>query len=305
MATTYGAPGVYIEEVPSGSMPIEGVGTAVAAFVGFTQTYNPEAGDVRDPGGVRPQLVTSWDQYERVYGGHSPGAMLPYAVQGFFANGGSTCFIVRLPRSDGSAPSTPHTVVPAAKRPGQESLRIEARDAVSRLEVAIDRPAAPEEGAEPPQEFTLRVMEAGKQREEYPGLTLGGGARAAEKVVNESSTRIRISAPAQTGVAVAERMPEAGLYRLQPGSAVAVQAGPKDVEGSESKRTGYRGLAIAEAVTMVAVPEPGHDRHRSRRQLRPGGLHRDAGAAGRLVRPGRYPHGDPRPAARPDRDDRS
>ncbi len=34
--STYLTPGVYIEEVPSGSKPIEGVGTSVAAFVGLT-----------------------------------------------------------------------------------------------------------------------------------------------------------------------------------------------------------------------------------------------------------------------------
>jgi phage tail sheath protein FI len=34
MATTYLTPGVYVEEVDRGSKPIEGVGTAVAAFVG-------------------------------------------------------------------------------------------------------------------------------------------------------------------------------------------------------------------------------------------------------------------------------
>ena len=32
---TYLSPGVYMEEVSSGSKPIEGVGTAVAAFVGL------------------------------------------------------------------------------------------------------------------------------------------------------------------------------------------------------------------------------------------------------------------------------
>ena len=31
----YLSPGVYVEEVDSGSRPIEGVGTAVAAFVGL------------------------------------------------------------------------------------------------------------------------------------------------------------------------------------------------------------------------------------------------------------------------------
>lgn len=32
---TYLSPGVYVEEVPSGSRPLEGVGTAIAAFVGL------------------------------------------------------------------------------------------------------------------------------------------------------------------------------------------------------------------------------------------------------------------------------
>jgi phage tail sheath protein FI len=32
---TYLSPGVYVEEVDSGSRPIEGVGTSIAAFVGF------------------------------------------------------------------------------------------------------------------------------------------------------------------------------------------------------------------------------------------------------------------------------
>ena len=34
---SYLSPGVYVEEVSSGSRPIEGVGTAVAAFVGFAR----------------------------------------------------------------------------------------------------------------------------------------------------------------------------------------------------------------------------------------------------------------------------
>ena len=36
---TYLSPGVYVEEVSSGSKPIEGVGTAVAAFVGLARRH--------------------------------------------------------------------------------------------------------------------------------------------------------------------------------------------------------------------------------------------------------------------------
>lgn len=32
---TYLSPGVYVEEVDSGSRPIEGVGTSIAAFIGL------------------------------------------------------------------------------------------------------------------------------------------------------------------------------------------------------------------------------------------------------------------------------
>src|SRR4051812_17563480 len=103
MAATYLTPGVYIEEQRSGSMPIAGVGTSVAAFVGFTEKYVPAEGDPKDPIGIKPQLVTNWPQYQRIYGGSSDGAMLPHAVKGFFDNGGTTCFIVRVPtrRPDG------------------------------------------------------------------------------------------------------------------------------------------------------------------------------------------------------------
>jgi hypothetical protein len=37
VGATYLSPGVYVEEVSSGSKPIEGVGTAVAAFVGLAE----------------------------------------------------------------------------------------------------------------------------------------------------------------------------------------------------------------------------------------------------------------------------
>src|SRR3954468_23938456 len=128
MAASYGAPGVYIEEQPSGSMPIEGVGTAVAAFVGFTERYDSEQGDPTDPAGVKPQLVTSWPQYERVYGGFVRGAMLPHAVRGFFENGGSKAYIGRIPGTSGENGDggRPTLTLPAADNPQTPSLRLSA-----------------------------------------------------------------------------------------------------------------------------------------------------------------------------------
>lgn len=89
----YLAPGVYLEEVPSGNKPIEGVSTSTAGVVGVTQ---------RGPVGM-PRLVTSFSEFQRVYGGlldHRvfTGGLdaLPYAAQGFFGNGGQRLYVSRI-----------------------------------------------------------------------------------------------------------------------------------------------------------------------------------------------------------------
>src|SRR3546814_11947435 len=80
----YLAPGVYIEEVSSGLRPIEGVSTSNAGFAG---------GTARGPMDVR--LVTSFPEFERLYGGviDTNISFLPFAVRGFFENGGRRAFV--------------------------------------------------------------------------------------------------------------------------------------------------------------------------------------------------------------------
>src|SRR5690242_14585827 len=80
---TYTAPGVYVEEVPSSQKVLSAAPTAVAAFVGFTATAPTD--DPNDPQGLAPRLVTSWTQFESLYGGFSEGCVLPLSVYGYFA----------------------------------------------------------------------------------------------------------------------------------------------------------------------------------------------------------------------------
>ncbi|MEJ3750450.1 phage tail sheath C-terminal domain-containing protein [Actinomycetes bacterium KLBMP 9797] len=259
VAASYGAPGVYIEEQPSGSMPIEGVGTAVAAFVGFTQKYVVDEGDPTDPDGVKPQLVTSWPQYERVYGGFVRGAMLPHAVRGFFENGGSACYVVRVPGGNGDgADGVPTLALPAAERPGVESLRLSALNPGGRVEVEVVPPAPPAEGqeGETRQEYTLRVYEDGALREEIGGLAFTGKSpRTLERTINERSTVLRVEVQPVPGVALSDRAPAPGRYTLEAPAPDPVTVTPADLEGSVSERTGYQGLAIADNVTIVAIPD--------------------------------------------------
>jgi uncharacterized protein len=264
MAASYGAPGVYIEEQPSGSMPIEGVGTAVAAFVGFTERYDREQGDPTDPAGVKPQLVTSWPQYERVYGGFVRGAVLPHAVRGFFENGGSAAYICRIPGTNGSdGAGKPTLTLPAADNPQTPSMQLSAVDPRANLEVEVVPPAPPaaaEGGGEPTGngggDYTLRVYEGGQLREELGGIQFSGrSAKAVEKTVNERSKFLRIEMQPVQGASLAERTPAAGRYTLEAPPVSTVSVTPADLVGNENDRTGYQGLAIAENVTMVAVPD--------------------------------------------------
>ncbi|WP_298685458.1 phage tail sheath C-terminal domain-containing protein [uncultured Methanomethylovorans sp.] len=67
--------------------------TSTVGFLGLTE---------RGPT-IPPKLVTSWTQFMRVYGGYAEDAYLPYAVEGFFGNGGKRCYIARVVhRKDGS-----------------------------------------------------------------------------------------------------------------------------------------------------------------------------------------------------------
>src|SRR3954447_22668993 len=83
---TYLAPGVFVEEIDSGSRPIEGAGTAVAAFVGLA-----EAGPFNTP-----TLVSSWTQFTANYGGFVEGSYLAQSVYAYFQNGGGNCYVVRI-----------------------------------------------------------------------------------------------------------------------------------------------------------------------------------------------------------------
>src|SRR5437763_16343425 len=90
----YLSPGVYIQEMPSATRPIEGVGTAMSAFVGFAA-----AGSAN-----RTVLITNWSQYVNTFGGledggqgnpHVPGAYRSHAVYGYCLSGGGRCYVRR------------------------------------------------------------------------------------------------------------------------------------------------------------------------------------------------------------------
>jgi len=114
---TYTAPGVYVEEVPSGVRPIQAAGTSTAAFFG-----EAERGPVDSV-----TNIFNFTDFQTVYGGFlAGGRYLAHAVYHFFNNGGAACYVGfvgwhlgftrsgwrRANRSRGSCGTGPYASVP-------------------------------------------------------------------------------------------------------------------------------------------------------------------------------------------------
>lgn len=89
----YNRPGVFVNEslTQYSAGPAGVTGDAVACFVA---AYN------RGP--TQPTLVRSWQNYTNLYGDFSVanGSPLAYAVWSYFQNGGSACYVYRVPNTD-------------------------------------------------------------------------------------------------------------------------------------------------------------------------------------------------------------
>jgi len=99
----YTFPGVYVEESGSNPHPIAGVSTSTAAFIGIAGS-----------GPFAPTLIASWTEYQAAFGSSHGTGFLGHAVQGFFANGGTRCYILRVEE----------TVEPAVSLQALESLDV-------------------------------------------------------------------------------------------------------------------------------------------------------------------------------------
>jgi phage tail sheath protein FI len=127
----YLSPGVYVEEVPSAVKAIAGVGTSTPGFIGvIPDKIHLVAKDPATPGATKyvdfqspvpaktPKLITNWTQFTKLFGDlvgdetamattnanaaiNEDHRKLAHAVYGFFNNGGSRCFVVRIDNATG------------------------------------------------------------------------------------------------------------------------------------------------------------------------------------------------------------
>jgi len=241
---TYLSPGVYMEEVSSGSKPIEAVGTAVAAFVGFA-----EKGPLNEP-----MLVTNWTQFTSTFGDFIAGSYLAHAVYGYFLNGGGVAYVVRI--GGDSAPNgqpAGQAEIAAAGEAGRVVFTVRALPAASANDMTVEVVDA----SEPTDEtFKLVVKRGGSPVEEFDNVTARRGApNSVATVVRERSQLITVEETRGRGIAVPVKGVEVALAGVSAVPAVPTRVRATDYVGDSSDRTGFAGLEAVDEVTMLCVPD--------------------------------------------------
>lgn len=235
----YLSPGVYVEEVSSGSQPIEGVGTAVAAFVGLA-----EQGPFNEP-----TLVTNWTQFTTTFGGFMEGTYLALSVYGFFANGGGKAYIVRIGQPSGAVPKA-RAELGAAGQGALPSVKVQSQAegaAGNGLSVDVADASEPSDDT-----FKLIVKRGSSVEETFDNLSVKKGKTNVATVVNAQSKLIQIEEVKGGDLA----RPTNGSYNLAGGAASApARVDAADYVGDSAKRTGFGGLEAVDPITMVACPD--------------------------------------------------
>ncbi|MEP6598741.1 MAG: phage tail sheath C-terminal domain-containing protein [Actinomycetota bacterium] len=265
MPTNVSYPGVYLEEIPSGVHAIAGVATSVTAFVGTA---------VRGPTN-RTVTVTSFGDFERVFGGLNRDLMLGYAVRDFFANGGVQAIVVRLyAKPNGFAANATFDIANLTLESASEGawgnqvrVRVDQNPATDPDLVAV---AAALE-VDPADVFDLTARDGGTGRiESFLNVTTKESGRRVDRVLSTESTLIRVSSslalptdpapPADAGTLLDADVwitdSKSTAAKSSPASSTAADSAAlvaADFNGSQPAQTGIYALDQAELFNLLCI----------------------------------------------------
>jgi phage tail sheath protein FI len=175
-------PGVYVEEVPSGSRPINGVSTSTVAFIGEAR---------RGPVG-EPVFIGKFDDFVNEFGGiESETDVMGFALHAFYLNGGEKACICRLAGSAATATNT-STPIPGEDTGTHAVLSVRASSPGSWGNSLRFKIIKPDSGS---LTFSLSAGElidgVYEEKELFEHLSMNTGSEHyAVRVVNESSALI-------------------------------------------------------------------------------------------------------------------
>jgi uncharacterized protein len=254
MATTYTAPGVYIEEVPSGVRPITGVATSITAFVG-TSPRGPADNAMR---------VDSFGDYARIFGGLDASSPLSFAVRQFFDNGGATALIVRVIRG---AEARSIDLATGAPAPDDKPLTLVASSPGgwgNRLKAIVDH-ATKDPNDTNLFNLTVQELDASDQvvnTEKFFNLTVKpGDAQYVPRALEQSSSLVRVAKDNDAWKVSTRRPDDQTVDPVQAGGQGAgADEDPNnpiredEVKGDPNKQTGVWALQSVDIFNLLVLP---------------------------------------------------
>jgi len=241
MSKEYLRPGVFVEEVPAGAFPLEGVGTTTAAFIGIA-----ERGALNSP-----KLITNWTQFQKHFGSYRRDSFLAYAVNGFFLNKGRRCYVVRVASSSAAIASA--TLLDRNGVSPEDTLLVQAlNEGEWGNAFSVD---VADGTADPANEFKLVVKENGVVVETWDDLSMDPVVRNyAPARINGRSSYIQVTDLESTSE-LADRRPEVVEdIALTGGADGASDIADSDYIGDAALRTGLYAFDTVDDVNNLSIP---------------------------------------------------
>ncbi len=277
----YLTPGVYVEEFDRGPKPIEGVGTAMPVFIGFSE--KAQSVEIVDGESMttdlmgKATLVTNWSQYVERFGGFVQGIFMPQAVYGYFMNGGTRAYVVSvktIPRAQAGLLNADGQLqlLARAKQAGFDGMRLRVKvETPPPAPAAPDKKGAKKEGEEAaaPAAGTAFTVTVEKEK-------LSGGWSVQEVIKDiglvemekEDGTKAvgvaykENKAPQFVDLLVADAAaPLAKVWPREQQQSLSIESKAlsaptsREFQGEVMERTGVEGLESYDDITMCVVPD--------------------------------------------------
>lgn len=242
---------ITTEEEQPAIRAIPTVDTAIMAFVGVC-----EKGPV-----ATATLVQSFAQYVKIFGGYIAASDMTAAVEGFFENGGTNAYIVRVVHysdiTDAGTKTSVLATVTLQNATPANTLRIDGKyDGTYANGLKIKISAATSGIAS---EFNLDVLDASNLvLETFPNLTMDTTKpRYVHAIVNDDnigSTRVKAVDLLVSGTPTQKRPANATSSAMASGNDGLTSLADTDYVGNAASATGLRALDIIDDVTVLCVP---------------------------------------------------
>jgi len=238
MPVSVSYPGVYVEELPSGSRTITGVSTSITAFVG-----RAARGPLDES-----TIIHSFGDYERIFGGVFSESKMSYAVYHYFLNGGSTAVIVRIDNGGKVTEfeKSDTNLKFQSSNPGSWSKNLSITIGNDINDTDPDKANL----------FNLIVTDSGANDvESYLNLSINSKSpKFVTKVLKNESRLIRVN---DSGGSAIDKVPSTGNYSIKDKSNEGTDGNDlksSDVLGNQSNKTGIYSLDNVDLFNLLCIP---------------------------------------------------